>query len=357
MNHPYLDPSFLVSWSRLTPEAIKPDITEAISRAKTNIQAICDLPLDSLTYENTFGALEKASEDLNRGWGRIMHLDSVNDEPSQREAIGEMLPEVVAFSSSVSLNPMLWKVLKAAAACDWVKDLSPVKQRFIQETLADFRESGADLPDEVKPEYAEIEAQLSLKTKKFAENVLDSTNAWELVVTDEAELSGLPESAREAARLDALANGHGTEEKPEWRFTQKFTSLQPVLQFADSDDLRRKVWEGSCTIGRGGEYDNEALIAEILDLRDRKARLLGFGTFVQRQNNEYAALGGVVNELRAPVALAHLLRNHHQAQLLAHVRLCLPLLRGDQKKIVVVRQMHLFAHFFLFFGRARCAGL
>ena len=85
--------------------------------------------------------------------------------------------------------------------------------------------------------------------------------------------------------------------------------------------------------------------------------LLGFGTFVQRQNNEYAALGGVVNELRAPVALAHLLRDHHQAQLLAHVRLCLPLLRGNQKKIVVVRQMHLFAHFFLFFGRARCAGL
>lgn len=306
MNHPYLDPSFLVSWSRLTPEAIKPDITEAISRAKTNIQAICDLPLDSLTYENTFGALEKASEDLNRGWGRIMHLDSVNDEPSQREAIGEMLPEVVAFSSSVSLNPMLWKVLKAAAACDWVKDLSPVKQRFIQETLADFRESGADLPDEVKPEYAEIEAQLSLKTKKFAENVLDSTNAWELVVTDEAELSGLPESAREAARLDALANGHGTEEKPEWRFTQKFTSLQPVLQFADSDDLRRKVWEGSCTIGRDGEYDNEALIAEILDLRDRKARLLGFGSFADYTTSRRMAASGAnaldfVNDLHDKV--------------------------------------------------------
>ena len=306
MNHPYLDPSFLVSWSRLTPEAIKPDITEAISRAKTNIQAICALPLDSLTYENTFGALEKASEDLHRGWGRIMHLDSVIDEPSQSEAFGEMLPEVVAFSSSVSLNPMLWKVLKAAAACDWVKDLSPVKQRFIQETLADFRESGADLPDEVKPEYAEIEAQLSLKTKKFAENVLDSTNAWELVVTDEAELSGLPESAREAARLDALANGHGTEEKPEWRFTQKFTSLQPVLQFADSDDLRRKVWEGSCTIGRDGEYDNETLIAEILDLRDRKARLLGFGTFADYTTSRRMAASGAnaldfVNDLHDKV--------------------------------------------------------
>ena len=112
MNHPYLDPAFLVSWSRLTPEAIKPDITEAISRAKENIRAICDQPLDSLTYESTFGALEKASEDLHLGWGRIMHLDSVNDEPAQREAIGEMLPEVVAFSSSVPLNPRLWTVLK-----------------------------------------------------------------------------------------------------------------------------------------------------------------------------------------------------------------------------------------------------
>ncbi len=194
MNHPYLDPAFLVSWSRLTPEAIRPDITEAISRAKENIRAICDQPLDSLTYESTFGALEKASEDLHLGWGRIMHLDSVNDEPAQREAIGEMLPEVVAFSSSVPLNPRLLTVLKAAASCDWVKDLIPVRQRFIQETLADFRESGADLPDDVKPEYAEIEAQLSLKTKKFAENVLDSTNAWELIVEDEAELSGLPDS-------------------------------------------------------------------------------------------------------------------------------------------------------------------
>ena len=163
MNHPYLDPSFLVSWSRLTPEAIRPDITEAISRAKENIRTICDQPLESLTYESTFGALEKASEDLHLGWGRIMHLDSVNDEPAQREAIGEMLPEVVAFSSSVPLNPRLWTVLKAAASCDWVKSLSPVRQRFIQETLADFRESGADLPDDVKPEYAEIEAQWKMK--------------------------------------------------------------------------------------------------------------------------------------------------------------------------------------------------
>lgn len=83
MNHPYLDPSFLVSWSRLTPDAIKPDVTEAIARARANIQAICDQPLDSLTYESTFGALEKASEELHLGWGRIMHLTpSMTNPPS-----------------------------------------------------------------------------------------------------------------------------------------------------------------------------------------------------------------------------------------------------------------------------------
>lgn len=171
-----------------------------------------------------------------------------------------MLPEVVAFSSSVSLNPMLWKVLKAAAACDWVKDLSPVKQRFIQETLADFRESGADLPDEVKPEYAEIEAQLSLKTKKFAENVLDSTNAWELVVTDEAELSGLPESAREAARLDALANGHGTEEKPECASRRNSPPFSRFCNLRIPTTCAARYGK-ALHHRRGREYDNEALIA------------------------------------------------------------------------------------------------
>lgn len=89
MNHPYLDPSFLVSWSRLTPDAIKPDVTEAIARARANIQAICDQPLDSLTYESTFGALEKASEELHLGWGRIMHLTPSMTNPLSGKPSGK----------------------------------------------------------------------------------------------------------------------------------------------------------------------------------------------------------------------------------------------------------------------------
>lgn len=311
MNHPYLDKNFLISWSKLTPEFIKPDILLAIEHAKENIETICNQDLMALTYESTFGALEKASEELMRAWGLVMHLDSVNDEPAQREAIAEVMPEVVVFSSSVSLDPALWKVLKAAAECEWVKTLSPVKQRFVQETLKDFRESGADLPDDLKPEYAEIESQLSLKTKKFAENVLDSTNSWELIIDDEAELSGLPDSAKEGARLEALAMGYGTEDSPKWRFTQKFTSTQPVMQFADSDELRRKVWSGSGTIGKDGEYDNESLINEILDLRERKAALLGYKCFADYATSRRMAGNGTnalnfINDLHDKVLPAFL---------------------------------------------------
>lgn len=276
--HPFLNPEFLTSWSRLTPEKVKPDIQEAIARAKKNIEQIHTQRPEQYTYETTFGALEKATEELHLGWTRLMHLDSVMDNQAQREAITEMMPEVVIFSSSISLNPELWNALKAASECPWVKELSPVKQRFIEETLKDFRESGADLPGEQKERYAQIESELNMLTKEFSENVLDSTNAWELVVTDPAMMAGIPEMAKEAARLDALDKGHGTEEAPAWRITLQQPSMTPVMQFADSDDLRRKVWEGSNGIGRG-DKDNAALIASILKLREEKAKMLGFDSF------------------------------------------------------------------------------
>lgn len=289
--HPFLNPDFQVRWSQLKPECVKPDITLAMEQAARNIKSICSQPLDRLTYESTFGALEQATDALNLGWGRLMHLDSVMDNPAQREAIADMLPEVSRFSASIPLNPALWSVLKKAAECPWVEQLSPTKKRFIEETLADFRESGADLPEEDKNRFAEIQAELTQLTKKFAENVLDSTNAWELIVTDEAELAGLPDSAREAARLDALSKGHGTEESPAWRFTQQFTSMSPVLQFAESDKLRRRLWEGSTTIGTG-EYDNSRLIDRILRLRQEKVAMLGFNTFADYTTSRRMAGSG-----------------------------------------------------------------
>ena len=193
-----------------------------------------------------------------------------------------MLPEVSDFSAAIPLNDR---------ALEGAQDLRPTPRpprtstrsgaASSRKRCADFRESGADLPPDQKATRGRrSRPELSKLTKKFSENVLDSTNAWELVIDDEASLAGLPESAMAAARADAAApraSAPRTTRRGASRCS--FPSMFPVLQHPDDDGLRREVWEGSCTVGSGGEHDNTALVWEILELRQEKAALLGFANF------------------------------------------------------------------------------
>jgi len=273
--HPFLDPDLHVKWSTLVPEAVEPDISYGLETAKAKIQAICDQDPAQATYESTFGALEDAGELLERGWGRLNHLDSVRDGPAQREALNKMLPLVSDFYSSVPLNARLWAILRAYGMSAAVDTLDPVRRRHVEETMLDFIQAGADLGKDDKERIAELQAELSKLTKKFSEHVLDSTNAWELVIDDEAKLAGLPESAKAAAQANARSKDLGTDEKPVWRFNLQFPSMFPVLQHLDDDGIRRQVWEASIKVGAEGEYDNTGLIWDILKLRQEKAEILG----------------------------------------------------------------------------------
>ncbi|MFZ9940901.1 MAG: M3 family metallopeptidase, partial [Luteolibacter sp.] len=277
--HPFLSPDFHVRWSTLVPEAVEPDIRHALSLAKQAIDAICDQDPATLTYESTFLALENATEELGRGWGRLNHLDSVCDNPAQREALNKMLPEVTDFYASIPLNDRLWEVLKAFGESAEAAKLDAVKKRFVEETLADFRQSGADLPPAEKERIAAIEAELSTLTKQYSEHVLDSTNAWELVITNESKLAGLPESAKVAAAANAKAKGLATDDKPAWRFTLQFPSMFPIMQHLHDDAIRHQVWEASSRVGAYGDFDNTPLVWRILGLRHEKATLLGHGHF------------------------------------------------------------------------------
>jgi len=277
--HPFLAPDFHVRWSTLVPSAIEPDIRHALELAKQNIEAICAQDPATATYDSVFVALENATDELNHGWGRLNHLDSVSDSPEQREALNKMLPEVTDFYSSIALNERLWAVVKAAGESAEIASLPPVLQRHVKESMASFRESGADLPAEKKQRIAAIESELSKLTKQYSEHVLDSTNAWELIITDESRLAGLPESAKTGAAANARAKGVATEEKPAWRFTLQFPSMFPVMQHADDEALRKEVWTASSKIGGYGQYDNTTLVWEILKLRQEKAELLGFPNF------------------------------------------------------------------------------
>jgi oligopeptidase A len=273
-NNPFLDPAFCIRWSQLASELIAPAIEEALGRAQAAIYAIAARELDGLTFANTFLALEHATEELTVAWGKVAHLQSVADSPALREAYNAMLPKVSAFTASIPLNAALWTRLKAFAATAEAHALQGVHRRFLDETVKDFQQAGADLPAQQRARLEALQSELAQLTQKYSENVLDATNAWQLVVTDEARLAGLPPHAKAAARRSAEQKNLGG-----WRFTLHQPSLEPLLMYADDAELRREVWTASAAVGSAAPHDNTALVARILKLRAEKAALLGKPNF------------------------------------------------------------------------------
>ena len=284
MEKPFLADKFQIAWSELKPENIVSDITEAIEIAQNQVDLISQPSSagDKLTFENTLISLESAYEALSRPWGLVSHLDSVSNSDQLREAYNAMLPKVSEFYSKVPLNSGLWNRIKAYSETEEAKSLSGTRLRFLEETLSDFQNSGADLPSEDKSRLMQIESELAQKTQKYSENVLDSTNQWELIVDNEEDLSGLPENSKAAALENAKSKEIGSEENPKWRFTLQAPSYFPVLEHVHSDSIRKKVWEGTCSIGASGDYDNSNLVWEILELRQKKAELLGKKDFADQ---------------------------------------------------------------------------
>lgn len=279
MDHPFLANEFTIHWSQLTPEHIEKDIEYALVLAEERLQAIRDVLPEKATFENTFHAWENASVELNRSWRIILHLDSVSNSDAQRKAVHRVRPKVSAFYNGLSLDLAIWNVLKAYSEGEAVFNLTEVEKRFVDETCKYFILSGANLEKIEKEKVAKIDAKLSEITQKFAENTLDSTHAWELIIDDASRLEGIPEMFCEGARLDALGKGFGSAEDPQWRFTLQQTSYFPVLQHADDELLRKEIWLGLNTIGFKADWDNTELIWQILERRQKKAILLGKESF------------------------------------------------------------------------------
>lgn len=277
-NNPILDSSFEIRWQQFKPEHVEPAIDGALQRADAAIKAIAAQPIDQVTFESTFIALEKSREELGTAWGMVTHWQSVADNPALREAHNKMLPKVSAFYAAVPLNTELWSRLKAFAESPAAAKVTGIYRRLMDETMADFRQAGADLPEAKRQRLEALQSELAQLTQKYSENVLDSTNAWELIVTDEARLKGLPEHAIAAARKNAESKG-----KTGWRFTLHQPSMEPVMTYAEDESLRREVWEGAMAIGGKAPYDNSDLIRQILKLRAEKAQLLGKANFADTE--------------------------------------------------------------------------
>jgi oligopeptidase A len=302
-SHPFLSLIENPAWENLTPEHIREDITLALEKSEANLQQIRDLKQEEINFHNTVKALENASYELYYAWGLVTHLDSVCNSDELREVHNEMLPAVSAFGAKITLDAKLWKALQLFEEKNESSSLSPIDQRLLEETLLDFKEAGADLPEEKRNRLEEISKELAQITQKFSEQVLDATNEWKIVVRDEGRLKGLPETARETARQTAIEKLGEEEGKDAWVFTLHAPSMLPVLQYLEDDEIRKEVWSASDNLCVKAPYANEPLIRQIIKLRQEKAEILGKDNFAdavlaRRMAKNGAKADNFVSELR-----------------------------------------------------------
>ena len=226
------------------------------------------------TFANTMVALDHLTEPLDYAMGVVRHLESVATYPELRAAFNAAQPEVSAFYSGIPLNAGLWNAVKAYAATREAGGLVGERQRFLKKTVDSFRRHGADLDAAGKKRLEEIDVELTQLTTKFAENVLDSTNAFELVIAHEKDLAGLPPTALAAARESA-----GRKGLEGWRFTLQAPDYFAVMTYLDDVSIRRQLYDAYSVRATTGDWDNRPNLRRILELRREKARLLGFSDF------------------------------------------------------------------------------
>src|SRR5690606_27755430 len=215
---------------------VRPAIESLLEQAKAAVEAIAATP-GAPTYDSTLEALEAATEPLERAMTVVDHLESVATTPALREAYNAVVPEVTAFFASLPLHEGLYRRLVELAESEEARHLSPTRRRFLEKTLDDFRRHGAALSPPEKEKLQAITRELAELTSRFAQNVVDATSAFELVIDDEGRLAGLPPTAIEAAREAARAKGIDG-----YRFTLHAPSYQAVMTYLDDASVREQVW-------------------------------------------------------------------------------------------------------------------
>jgi oligopeptidase A len=274
--NPLLSVQFRVPFDRITAAGVEPAVAELLRDARSRLEAIVSSEGTSgeRTYGNTMGALDELTEPLDYAMAVVRHLEAVSTYPELRAAFNAVQPAVSSFYSGIPLNAGLWQTIKSYAATPEAARLEGERQRFLRKTMDTFRRHGAELEPEAKKRLEEVDVELTRLTTRFGENVLDATNAFELIVTNQAELAGLPPSAVDAARASALRKA-----KEGWRFTLQAPDYIAVMTYLDDPAIRRQLYEAYAVRAAEGKWDNRELITRILELRQEKASLLGFANF------------------------------------------------------------------------------
>ena len=245
---------------------------------RAEIDAIVANP-EAPTFDNTIAALERSGKKLAKATGIFFNLSETDADDVMSETEKKLSPLFTEHSAYMTMNEALFARIKALYDTKAELGLSREQEMVLDKYYRMFVKGGALLDAEKKAQLMEIEKQLSLASIEFGENGLAETNAFELVITDEKDLAGLPQSSINAAREAAQAAG-----KEGWLFTLHKPSWIPFLQYADNRELRRQMYLGYINRGdNNNENDNKEVIARILKLRQQKAQIFGYETFAEFQ--------------------------------------------------------------------------
>lgn len=301
MSNPLLSMDGLPPFSQIKPEHVRPVIEQAIADCKARIAEVLKQS-EPQTWDSLVAPLEEVDDRLGRIWSPVSHLNSVVNSTELREAHDGCLPLLSEYQTFVGQHEGLYQAFQQLAASDEFPRLSEPQRQQIENTLRDFRLSGIGLPKAQQQRYGEIVARLSELASNFSNQVMDATLGWQRQVTDEAELAGLPESAKAAAQQLAASR-----ELEGWLFTLDIPSYLPVIMYSDNRALREEVYTAFVTRAsdqgpNAGKWDNSALMDEIVALRHELAQLLGFATYADyslatKMADKPAQVLGFLNDL------------------------------------------------------------
>ena len=260
------------AFDKVKIEHYMPAFEQAIAENEAEIAAIVNNP-EAPTFANTIEALDRSGELLDKVVGVFFNVLEADGNDEMNKIAEEVTPLLSALSDGIILNDALFQRVKTVYEQREELGLNDEQMRLLTETFKSFANNGANLPEDKKERLKAINQELGLLSLQFGNNVVAETNAYQLFITDEAELKGLPESAKAAAKEEAVAAG-----RPEaWLFTPKRTSFTPVLQYCENRELRKELLMAYTTRGNhDNENDNKDIIVKTMQLRVEKAQLFGY---------------------------------------------------------------------------------
>ncbi|ODN66695.1 Oligopeptidase A [Methylophaga muralis] len=281
MSNPLLENHRLPPFSAIKAEHVEPAIDHALSTARNKIDTILST-LSEPTWETLVHPMEEMDALIDSVWSPVSHMNSVVNSEELRQAYNACLPKLSEFSTELGQNETLYQAYKAIAEGTEYQKLDTAQKKVIDNAVRDFRLSGVELDQAKRDEFKKLSQQMTERTAKFEENLLDATHAWRKLITDESLLSGLPPSTIEMA--EQMAKREGEEG---WLFTLDFPSYMPVMSYADNRELREEMYTAFATKAsdqgpHAGKWDNTQVMLDILNLRHQLANLLGFANHAER---------------------------------------------------------------------------